>query len=112
MLEDFQVNGTAGVPTVYLGLMDHMSASSGRKLNHLKLAICGGAACPRKIFDFFNRYCDDTLLPARNGQLRLRAKAVLPTQALSFTGGYYPLRCYRTTHAAEAACTQLEITRR
>ena len=63
MLQDFQVNGTAGVPTVYLGLMDYMSASSGRKLNHLKMAIVGGASCPQKIFDAFNR-CFNGLCPS------------------------------------------------
>lgn len=64
ILERFQVTGTAGVPTVYLGLLDHMdhmdhmdhlAISKQTKLPHLKVVIVGGAACPRKIFDAFDR---------------------------------------------------------
>ena len=55
-LEDFQVNGAAGVPTVFLGLLDYMAANKARKLHYLKTAVVGGAACPRKIFDAFDRY--------------------------------------------------------
>lgn len=54
-LEKFQVTGTAGVPTVYLGLLDYMASSQETKLHHLKMVIVGGAACPRKIFDAFDR---------------------------------------------------------
>ena len=54
-LEDFQVDNTAGVPTVFLGLLEYMASNKARKLNHLKTAIVGGAACPRKIFDAFDR---------------------------------------------------------
>lgn len=55
MLEKFQVTGTAGVPTVYLGLLDYMASSKQTKLHHLKMIIVGGAALPRKIFDAFDR---------------------------------------------------------
>ena len=54
-LQKFQVTGTAGVPTVYLGLLDYMASSQETKLHHLKMVIIGGAACPRKIFDAFDR---------------------------------------------------------
>ena len=53
-LEDFQVNGTAGVPTVFLGLLEYM-ASNNKKLNYLKMAAVGGAACPPKILAKFDR---------------------------------------------------------
>ncbi|KAL0026036.1 hypothetical protein WJX79_003492 [Trebouxia sp. C0005] len=53
-LEDFQVNNAAGVPTVFLGLLDYMAANKARKLHYLKTAVVGGAACPRKIFDAFD----------------------------------------------------------
>lgn len=55
MLEKFQVTDTAGVPTVYLGLLDYMACSKQTKLHHLKMIIVGGAACPRKVFDAFDR---------------------------------------------------------
>ncbi len=53
-LEDFQVNGTAGVPTVFLGLLEYM-ASHNKKLHYLKMAAVGGAACPPKILERFDR---------------------------------------------------------
>ncbi|DBB00704.1 hypothetical protein WJX82_010903 [Trebouxia sp. C0006] len=52
-LEDFQVNGTAGVPTVFLGLLEYM-ASHNKKLHYLKMAAVGGAACPPKILERFD----------------------------------------------------------
>ncbi len=63
-LEDFQVNGAAGVPTVFLGLLDYMAANKARKLHYLKTAVVGGAACPRKIFDAFDRYSFVKRLPS------------------------------------------------
>ena len=53
-LEDFRVNGTAGVPTVFLGLLDYM-ATNNKKLNYLKVAAVGGAACPPKVLEKFDR---------------------------------------------------------
>lgn len=53
-LEDFQVNGTAGVPTVFLGLLEYM-ATNNKKLNYLKMAAVGGAACPPKVLEKFDR---------------------------------------------------------
>ena len=55
-LEDFQVTGVAGVPTVFLGLLDYM-ATNNKKLNYLKMAAVGGAACPPKVLEKFDR-CD------------------------------------------------------
>ena len=55
LLEDFQVSGIAGVPTVFLGLLDHMATNTAKKLHYLKTAVVGGAACPRKIFDALDR---------------------------------------------------------
>ena len=53
-LEDFQVGGTAGVPTVFLGLLEYMAANN-KKLHYLKVAAVGGAACPPKILQKFDR---------------------------------------------------------
>ena len=36
-LEDFRVNGTAGVPTLFLGLLDYM-VKNNKKLNYLTVA--------------------------------------------------------------------------
>lgn len=63
-LEEFQVNNTAGVPTLFLGLLDYMAANKARKLHYLKTAVVGGAACPRKIFDAFGRYSCAKCLPS------------------------------------------------
>ena len=48
------MNGTAGVPTVFLGLLDYM-AKNNKKLNYLKVAAVGGAACPPNIIQKFDR---------------------------------------------------------
>ena len=53
-LEDFQVGGTAGVPTVFLGLLEYMAANN-KKLHSLKVAAVGGGACPPKILQKFDR---------------------------------------------------------
>lgn len=51
LLEKHKVTTTAGVPTVWLGLMDHMEQKALR-LSSLKLVVIGGAACPRHIIEF------------------------------------------------------------
>lgn len=48
------MGNTAGVPTIYLGLLDYMAANN-KKLHYLKSLVCGGAACPPKVFDAFDR---------------------------------------------------------
>lgn len=50
------MNNTAGVPTLFLGLLDYIAANKARQLHYLETAMVGGAACPRKIFDAFGRY--------------------------------------------------------
>ena len=47
------MDGTAGVPTVFLGLLEHMAAHN-KKLHYLKMAAVGGAACPPKILEKFD----------------------------------------------------------
>ena len=47
LLEEQRVTHTAGVPTVWLGLMQHMEQARGARLSTLRLMIVGGAACPR-----------------------------------------------------------------
>ncbi|KAL4431736.1 hypothetical protein ABPG77_002952 [Micractinium sp. CCAP 211/92] len=52
LMEEQRVTHTAGVPTVWLGLIDHMERRRLR-LGCLKMLAVGGAACPRRIIDFF-----------------------------------------------------------
>jgi fatty-acyl-CoA synthase len=46
LLETFKVTFTAGVPTVWLALLQHLE-QTGAKLSHLKRIVIGGSACPR-----------------------------------------------------------------
>jgi len=46
LLDTYKVTCTAGVPTVWLMLLQHLE-KTGAKLPHLKRVIIGGSACPR-----------------------------------------------------------------
>jgi acyl-CoA synthetase (AMP-forming)/AMP-acid ligase II len=52
LLENHGVTVTAAVPTVWLGLLQHLDASQG-KLTSLKRVIIGGSACPRAMTEAF-----------------------------------------------------------
>ncbi|EFN53923.1 hypothetical protein CHLNCDRAFT_48981 [Chlorella variabilis] len=52
LMEQQRVTHTAGVPTVWLGLQEHMERQQLR-LSSLKMLAVGGAACPRRIIEFF-----------------------------------------------------------
>ncbi len=55
------VTMTAGVPTVWLALLQYLEAS-GKDLGRLNRTVVGGAACPRAIMQAFrDRYGVDTL---------------------------------------------------
>ena len=54
-LEQQKCDGTAGVPTVFLNLLEYMAAEK-KRLSHLKLMTVGGAACPPRIIENFMRY--------------------------------------------------------
>jgi fatty-acyl-CoA synthase len=47
-----RVTMSAGVPTVWMGLLQHMRSTGGR-LDTLKRLVCGGSACPPMIIDSF-----------------------------------------------------------
>ncbi len=47
LLCEQRVTHTAGVPTVWLALMEHMQRTPSARLSDLKLLVVGGAACPR-----------------------------------------------------------------
>src|SRR6476619_7195992 len=52
LLDRYKVTCTAGVPTVWLMLLQHLEATGG-KLPHLKKVVIGGSACPRAIAKTF-----------------------------------------------------------
>lgn len=54
LMNDERVTMTAGVPTVWLGLLNHLR-SSGERLETLKRMVVGGSACPPAIIDAFDR---------------------------------------------------------
>ncbi|HXW50024.1 MAG TPA: AMP-binding protein, partial [Xanthobacteraceae bacterium] len=52
LLNDYKVSCTAGVPTVWLALLQHLEASGG-KLPYLRRVVIGGSAAPRAIIAKF-----------------------------------------------------------
>ncbi|MCH7932276.1 MAG: long-chain-fatty-acid--CoA ligase [Proteobacteria bacterium] len=52
LLDDERVTHTAGVPTVWLGLLEYLR-ESGNKLNHLEDVLVGGAAAPLSLIREF-----------------------------------------------------------
>src|SRR6266576_2784923 len=52
LLDRYKVTCTAGVPTVWLMLLQHLEATGG-KLPHLKKVVIGGSACPRAMAQIF-----------------------------------------------------------
>ncbi len=54
MMNQERVTISAGVPTVWLGLLNHLRAS-GERLDTVKTLVIGGSACPRLLLDAFDR---------------------------------------------------------
>ncbi|TCR70157.1 long-chain-fatty-acid--CoA ligase [Bosea sp. BK604] len=54
LLEGEGVTMTAAVPTVWLGLLQHLEAT-GARLSTLKRVVIGGSACPRAMTEAFER---------------------------------------------------------
>jgi fatty-acyl-CoA synthase len=52
LLDTEKVTYTAGVPTVWLMLLNHMAAHN-LKLPHLRMVVCGGSAMPRSMIKSF-----------------------------------------------------------
>ena len=56
LLESEQVTVSAGVPTVWLMLLNYLD-ETGKRLTHLKRAVIGGAAAPKSMLEtFINEY--------------------------------------------------------
>ncbi len=54
LINDCDVTMTAGVPTVWLALLNYLE-NSGDRVPNLKRLTIGGSACPQMIFDGFER---------------------------------------------------------
>ncbi len=52
LMNSERVTISAGVPTVWMGLLQHLRATGG-KLDTLQRLICGGSACPPMLIDTF-----------------------------------------------------------
>jgi fatty-acyl-CoA synthase len=52
LLTEFKVTCSAGVPTVWLALLQHLEKTGG-KLPYLKRVVVGGSACPRAMIKTF-----------------------------------------------------------
>ena len=61
-LERERVTFSAGVPTIWFGLLDHL-AKTGRRLSTLRRVVIGGAAAPRSMIDAF----EDQGIEVRHG---------------------------------------------
>jgi len=59
LINEEGVTMSAGVPTVWLGLLAYLK-SSGQRVDTLKRIIVGGAACPLSIAEDFDRYGVET----------------------------------------------------
>ena len=63
LLEETAVTVTAAVPTVWLGLLQHLDAT-GAKLTHLRRVLIGGSACPPAMIERFERDYDVAVIHA------------------------------------------------
>ncbi len=54
LMNDERVTLSAGVPTVWLGLLNHLR-SSGERLHTVKSFVIGGSACPQLLFEAFDK---------------------------------------------------------
>lgn len=59
LINEEKVTLSAGVPTVWLGLLAHLK-SSGERVDSLERIVVGGAACPLSIMEDFDEYGVDT----------------------------------------------------
>ena len=55
ILNEERVTMTAGVPTVWMGLLQHLRATPGAKLDTVQRIMTGGSACPPLLIEAFGR---------------------------------------------------------
>ena len=53
LMNEERVTMSAGVPTVWLGLLQHLRAS-GERLDTVQRFVIGGSACPRMLIEAFD----------------------------------------------------------
>jgi acyl-CoA synthetase (AMP-forming)/AMP-acid ligase II len=54
LMNEERVTFSAGVPTIWMGLLNHLRAS-GERLETMKMLIIGGSACPSLLIESFER---------------------------------------------------------
>ncbi len=54
LMNDERVTMSAGVPTIWMGLLNYLR-SSGQRLHSVRSLVIGGSACPRLLLDAFDR---------------------------------------------------------
>lgn len=54
LIEEEQVNFSAGVPTVWLSLLNYLD-ESGKRIDSLEAVVCGGSACPLSTMEKFEK---------------------------------------------------------
>ena len=55
LIENEGVTFSAGVPTVWLGIQQHLVANPGIDTSTIRMFLCGGSAVPRAMIDWFRR---------------------------------------------------------
>ena len=55
LMNEERVTMSAGVPTVWLNLLEHMRATPGARLKTVKRIMTGGSACPLMLIEAFGR---------------------------------------------------------
>jgi acyl-CoA synthetase (AMP-forming)/AMP-acid ligase II len=55
LLNEERVTMTAGVPTVWMGLLQHLRATPGARLETVKRIMTGGSSCPPLLIEAFGR---------------------------------------------------------
>ena len=55
---DEHVTFSAGVPTVWLGIQQHLEADPTIDISHISYLFCGGSAVPRSMIDWFEKNAD------------------------------------------------------
>lgn len=79
LLESEQVTMTAGVPTIWMGLIQHVE-QNGLRFNHLQRTLVGGTAMPQALIA---RFVDDYGVEVRHGWGMTETTAVATLSVLS-----------------------------
>lgn len=92
LFESEQVTFTAGVPTVWLGLLNHVT-ENGKRFSSLKRVVVGGAACPPSMIQTFEKEYGVEVIHAwgmtemsplgTTAQLKSKHRAATPAEVMS-----------------------------